>query len=135
MSNDSSTTGTLPVFCHQCDGQMGLARHIARLVQDRHGAVAGVLIDLARDDVDQRRPVAVAVPGHDAAGLYFEAAHAHEVALERDLFVGEIDLGQHLVGDVLGGGGRGLGGVGAHLAGRAFAGKGGGGEGEAWQQR
>jgi hypothetical protein len=47
------------------------------------------------------------------------------VAFERDLFAGEVDLRQDLVGHALGGGGDRLGGIGAHLVGRAFAGEGG----------
>src|SRR2546421_10187636 len=46
----------------------GLAGDLAGLVHDGHRAVAGVFGDLALDDVDDRGPVAVAVPRHDATG-------------------------------------------------------------------
>ena len=52
---------------------------------------ARVLDDLAGDDVDQRRPVLMAVPRHDAAGLDFELANAYQVALQRHLLIGELD--------------------------------------------
>src|SRR5262249_34063553 len=58
-------------------GAERLPRHLAGLVQDRPGAVAGIFVDLAFDDVDQRGSVVVAVPGNDAAGLNDEPADPH----------------------------------------------------------
>ena len=70
-------------------------------------------------------PILVAVPGHDAAGLDLQLAHAHQMAFQRHLLAGEVDLRQDLVGHALGGGSDRLGGIGAHLVCRAFAGEGG----------
>src|ERR1700737_3612161 len=48
-------------------GAAGLRRDLAGLVQNRHGAVAGVFENLALDDINERRTVAMAVPRNDAA--------------------------------------------------------------------
>src|SRR5829696_7290122 len=51
-----------------------LDRDLAGLLLDRDRAVAGVFVDLARDDVDEGRPVLVAVPRHHPAWLHDELA-------------------------------------------------------------
>src|SRR5262245_36374586 len=43
--------------------------YVAGLVHDRLGAVRGIFDDLALLHVDQRGPIVMAVPGHDAARL------------------------------------------------------------------
>src|SRR5437868_7011087 len=68
---------------------------------DRHRAVARVLGDVARDDVDQRRPILVAVPGNLAARLHDEPAHAKEAAGNLHLLLGQVDLPEQLLLDVL----------------------------------
>src|SRR5215211_7877907 len=67
----------LPPMCRG----MRLGRDLAGLVDDRHGAVARMLGDLAGDDVDERRTVGMAVPGNDAAGRYDEPAQAELAVL------------------------------------------------------
>jgi len=64
---------------------MRLARHFAGLVQGSARRSAGVLVDLARHDIDQRRTLGVAVPGYDATRLDLELADTHQVALQRNL--------------------------------------------------
>ena len=59
-----------------------LGDDVAGLMHDRHGAIRCVLVDLAVDDVDDGRPVAVAVPGHDPAWLDGELAHAELAVLD-----------------------------------------------------
>ena len=60
----------------------GLCADIARLVHDRHRAIAGVFDDLAFGDVNDRRPIVVAVPGYDAAGLDGELAEPELAVLD-----------------------------------------------------
>src|SRR4029450_13811996 len=94
---------------------------LAGLGQDRVGAVAGVFDDFALLDIDQRRTVVMAVPGHDAARLDRQLAEA-ELAL---LYVGrlllEVDRAKRHVGDADRLGVDHRADVGLHLAGRAFA--------------
>src|SRR5262245_41830584 len=100
-----------------------LGDHVAGLVQDRHGAVRRVLVDLAVDDVDDRRPVAVAVPGYDAAGLDGQLAHAELAVLDVGRLLFHVDHGNDGVGDadrLVVDWGRG---VGFLLVSRAFAGE------------
>ena len=128
MSAEISTTGFLLVFFHQCDRPP--------CSTDRSPVLCTIgtwqwleysVIDTGYD-VDQGRALAVAVPGDFAAGLDVETAHAQVMAGNGDLLLGEIDLAEQLLGDVLVGGSAGLLAVGGVLAGRAGAGEGGGGE-------
>ena len=113
-SAESSTAAVLPIVLPPMLDAELLDRDLAGLVLDRNRAVAGVFVDLARDDVDQRRPVLVAVPRHDAARLHDELAQAQAAVGERDLLLAELDHAEHVVGHVLR----------LHLARRANAGLG-----------
>src|SRR5262245_8001830 len=66
--------GLIAVVLPPVGGVALLRPDIARLMHDRIGAVAGVFDDLALGDVDDRRTVAVAVPGHDTARFDRELA-------------------------------------------------------------
>src|ERR1051326_5987597 len=59
--DDGNGAGIFPPML----GWRQLGGGLARLVHDRHCACAGVFHDLTRNDVDDRRAVAVAVPWHD----------------------------------------------------------------------
>src|SRR5262249_12077880 len=72
----------------------GLARDIAGLVDDGHRAIVAVFDDLALDDVDQRRPVVMAMPGNDAAGLDHEAPQALHMSRRLERRLAEIDRSQ-----------------------------------------
>ena len=78
-----------------------LARDFAGLVHDRHRTGAGVLDDRTGDDVDDRRPLGVAMPGDDSTRLNDELAEAEFVVLQVRRLLGEIDRGDQLVGYVL----------------------------------
>jgi hypothetical protein len=80
-----------------------LSRDVARLMHDRNRAGAGVFEDFALDDVDNRRPIAVAVPGDDAARLNHELAQTQLAFLEFCRLIGEIDGGEDRIADALGG--------------------------------
>src|SRR6516164_3586659 len=104
----------------------GLGTDLARLMQDRRRTVAGEFVDLAFRDEDQRRAVAVAVPGHDAVGLYGELAEPQLAVLELRWLFRQVDGAERRVGDADGGEFDGLAGVGLYLVGGATAGKGSG---------
>jgi hypothetical protein len=70
---------------------LGLLGDVAGVMDDRHGAVAGVLGDLTNGDVDQGWAIVVAVPGHLAARLDREPAHAEQAALHADGLGREVD--------------------------------------------
>src|SRR5262249_17900841 len=74
---------------------------VAGLVHDRIRAVACVFDDLALGDIDDRRTVGVAVPGHDTAGLDRELAEAKLAFLDVGRLLLEVDGGEHRVGDAL----------------------------------
>src|SRR6516162_9165726 len=103
-------------------GAARLRPDVAGLVHDRISAVAGVFDDLALGDVDDRGAVAVAVPGHDAAGLDRELAEPQLAILDVRRLLLEVDGGEHRVGDALAGVGGRRARVGLEFAGRAFAG-------------
>src|SRR5205085_12540636 len=79
-----------------------LGLHIARLVHDRHGTVARILHHLAADNVNHRRTLVVAVPGHDAPGREIELAQAEEAALQRHRTGGEVGTCANDIGHALG---------------------------------
>ena len=81
----------VPRFFHQCEVPNTSGPDIAGLVHDRLGAVAGVFDDLALLHEDQRRPVVMAVPGHDAAGLDRQLAKSQFAVLEMRRLLFEID--------------------------------------------
>src|SRR5215208_1041902 len=58
-----------------------LDRDLTGLVDDRHGAVAGVFLDRARDDGDQGRTVLMAVPRNDPPGLDDQLPGSQQVIL------------------------------------------------------
>ena len=99
MSNESSVTVPLLRFFHQCATSCDSTATSPCRVDDRGGAVAGVFVDLALDDVDQRRPVAVTMPRDDAARLDRELADAHLAVLQHRPLFGERKHGEHGVGD------------------------------------
>jgi len=101
MSADSSTTGLSVRFFHQCDRTLHLRFRLARRVQDRHAAGAGVFDDLALDDIDDGWAVGVAMPGDDAARLDHQLAQPLQAASRFDRLFGEVDTGDHGVGDAL----------------------------------
>src|SRR6266496_722667 len=103
-------------------GGVDFARDVARLVHDRNRAIAGVFDDLAFDDVDDRRPIAVAVPGDDTARLDDELAQAQLTLRDFGRLVRELDRGEHRIGDALGGCHVHLRQIAAALVGWAFAG-------------
>src|ERR1700745_1286765 len=72
---------------------------LAGLVRDRHFAVAGIFDDLALLDENQRRPIVMAVPRHDAAGLDSELAEAQFTALDMGGLLAEIDRTERDVAD------------------------------------
>src|SRR5262249_21676205 len=76
-------------------GALGLGTYLARLVQDRDRAVAGVFDDLALDDVDQRGTISMAVPRHDAAGLDHQLANPLQMIVELHRLLRQVDAGQH----------------------------------------
>ena len=55
-------------------------------------------MDLAFDDVDDGGTIGVAVPGHDAARLDGELAHAEVAAVDVERRLGDIDRGDDGVG-------------------------------------
>src|SRR5262249_32121506 len=97
---------------------------VAGLVHDRIGAVAGVFDDLALGDVDDRRTVGVAVPGHDAARLDRELAKAELTLLDVGRLLPGVDGGEPRVGDALPGMGDRHTHIGFDLADGAFTGGG-----------
>src|SRR6516225_10585938 len=103
-----------------------LGTNLASLVQDRRRTVAGEFVDLAFRDEDQRRAVAVAVPGHDAVGLYGELAEPQLAVLELRRLLRQVDSAERGVGDADRGEFHGFAGVGLHLVGGATDGKGSG---------
>ena len=122
-SNEWITTGVVPVFFHQCvvgcvSGVMSPALCTIGTAQVLAYSV------ISPDEIDQRRPVAMAVPRHHAAGADVQPAHAEQAAVDRDRLLGQIGRRHDLVGHGLGR----LGGrhrlalaVGHDLVGRAFA--------------
>ena len=60
----------------------GLGHHVADLVHDRRCAVARIFVDLAFDDVNDRRTIGVAMPGHDAVRLDGQLAHAEQTVVD-----------------------------------------------------
>src|SRR6516162_7108596 len=105
-------------------GATRLRPDVTGLVHDRIGAVAGVFDDLAFGDVNNRRPIGVAVPGHDAARLDRELAESQLAFLDVGRLLLEVDGGEHCVGDALAGMGARHAHVGFGLAGGTFAGGG-----------
>src|SRR5438105_6804267 len=79
-----------------------LRRDVARLVHDRHRAAARILHDLAADDVDHRRPLVMAVPGNDAAGLDVELAQAEKAPVQGHRLLRQIGARAHHIGDAFG---------------------------------
>ena len=77
-SAESSTTVLSPRFFHQCETSGVSATTSPALCTIGTAQFDGVFDDLAFDDVDDRRPVGVAVPRHDAARLDGELAHAEQ---------------------------------------------------------
>src|SRR5262249_21657861 len=82
-------------------GAARLRPDVAGFVHDRIGAVAGVFDDLTLGDVDDCGAVAVAMPGHDAAGLDRELAESQLAVLDVRRLLLEVDGGEHCVGDAL----------------------------------
>src|SRR6516165_5487890 len=72
---------------------------VARLVHDRIDAVAGVFYNLALLDEDQRRPVVMAVPGHDAAGFDGQFSEAQLAPLDVSRLLAQVDRAERDVGD------------------------------------
>lgn len=79
-----------------------LARDFARLVDDRHLAIAGVFGDCAIDDIDDGGAVAVAMPGNDAARLHNELAQPPLAVGDVGGLLREINRWQNSVGYALG---------------------------------
>ncbi len=94
MSAIVSTTVTLPSFFHQCLSAVRLASDLARLVQDRHRALAAVLVDLALVDHDEGRPVRVRVQRNDATRRDLHVAIAKPALWQVDRLLREIDRRQ-----------------------------------------
>jgi hypothetical protein len=69
----------------------GLGHHVACLVHDRRCAVARIFVDLAFDDVNDRRPIGVAMPGHDAVRLDGQLAHAEQASVDIEWRLRDID--------------------------------------------
>src|SRR5690349_12332068 len=78
-----------------------LGGDIAGMMDDRDRASAGIFGHLARDDIDHRRPVAVAVPRDDAASLDDEPAQAELAVLDRGRLLRELDRAEDRVDDTL----------------------------------
>src|SRR6266702_4063747 len=120
---DIQNDGLGPEILPPVRGAEYLGPDIAGLVQNRLGAVAGIFDDFALLDIDQGRPVVVAVPWHDAARLDRQLAEAQFAVFEVCGLLLEIDRTQSHVGDAdrlevdL------LAGVYFHLVGGTFAGK------------
>src|SRR5216684_3911905 len=94
---------------------------IAGLVRDRHLTIAGIFDDLALLHEDQRGPVVMAMPGHDAAGLDGELAEAQLAALDMGGLLAEIDGTERDVAEADRLGVDHGANVGFHLIGGAFA--------------
>ena len=77
----------------------GLGHDVARVMHQRHGAIARIFVDLAFDDVDDGGTVGVAVPGDDAARLDHELAHAEVPAIDVERRLAHVDRGDGGVGD------------------------------------
>src|SRR4051812_20286812 len=118
IENDGFLAEVLPPV----RGAVDLGPDVARLVHDRIDAVAGVFHDLALLDEDQRRPVVVAVPRHDAAGLDGELAETQLAAFDVRGLLAEIDGAERRVGDADRLVVDHLAGIGLLLAGGTFAG-------------
>ena len=127
MSAEISTTGFLLVFFHQCDRPPCSTDSSPVLCTMGTWQWLEYSVMRAGHDVDQRGPLAVAVPGHFTAGLDVEAAHAQVMTGDGDLLLGEVDLAEQFFRHVLVSSGAGLLAVGRFLAGGAGAGKGGSG--------
>src|SRR5581483_3264279 len=82
-------------------GAFHLGGGFAGPMHDRHRTGAAILGDRPTDDVDDRRPVGVAVPRDDSPRLNDEPAQAQRVLLQHDGLVDEIDFRLHRVGDAL----------------------------------
>src|SRR6266542_5245426 len=96
MSAESRTTVLSPVFFHQCEVVWISRATSADLCTIGTAQVLAYSIDdLAFDEVDDRRPVAVAVPGHDAARLDHELAQSQLAVLEFRRLLGKVDRGEH----------------------------------------
>src|SRR5215831_10621514 len=78
-----------------------LGGHFARLMHDRHRAVARVLDHLAGDDVDHRGTIAVTVPRHNAARLDVELSQAEEPPVDMRRLLRQIRRRSHDVLDTL----------------------------------
>src|SRR5262249_59548179 len=97
--NDGFVAVVLPPM--RCPAR--LRPDVAGLMHNWIGAVAGVFDDLALGDVDDRRSIGVAVPGHDAARLDRELAEAQLALFEFRRLLLEIDGSKHRVGYALAG--------------------------------
>src|SRR3569833_723342 len=102
--------------------KVALDGEITRVVLDRNGAGAGVFGDLARDDIDERRPLVVAMPGYFATRSNLQPPHPEMMPRNCDLFIREVDFAEQLFRDVFVRGCPRLLSVGCdHFASRAFA--------------
>ena len=127
-SAESSTTVLSPRFFHQCEMPLVSATTSPALCTIGTAQLLAYSSISTFDDVDDRRPLAVAVPGHDAAGLDHELAHAQAAILDALLLV-HVDRGDDCVGDADRLQVDGLAHIGLGLVGGAFAGlRGGNGE-------
>src|SRR5262249_60689335 len=73
--------------------------YFAGLVHDWGRTVAGVFVDLALGDVDQRGAIVMAVPRNYAARVDHQLAEAELAAGDLGLLLAEIDRAQRGVGD------------------------------------
>src|SRR5690242_9738770 len=85
--NDRSVAQILPPV----RGFARFAAKITGLVHDWSRAVAGKLMDLALLDIDQRRPIGMTVPRHDATRGDRQLAKAQLMILDLGGLFAEID--------------------------------------------
>ena len=76
-----------------------LRDHVARLVHDRNGAVVSIFFDFTLDDVNDVRPICMAVLRHGAVRLDGELSHTKQAILNVCRLLFYIDNGDDSVGD------------------------------------
>lgn len=74
---------------------------VSGLISHRHGAVRGIFGELAFDDIHDRGPVIVAVPGYHGTGLDPERARAEHPVLDVERLLVDLDRCDGFVDDAI----------------------------------
>ena len=94
MSPMVRSTVCAPAFFHPLRVPRNSRGHVACFfVQDRHRALAVVLVNFPAVDHDQRRPILMTVLRHDAARGDRHVAQSQPALIEPDVLGGQIDRG------------------------------------------